>query len=156
MVSGMDPYIAGFAGLVDIHRRIAAAFDEAIAAPTDLALARRAGSFLVAHHTLESEVLFPILRREGRLRSADVSFLDPFARAHHELHALCTRLLDAGPGSAGSLARAIRELLIDHVAEEEVGLAAERMRQLISVEGLDEVQREGDRLRERLQASLRK
>ena len=152
----MDPYIAGHEGLVDIHRRIAAAFEAAIATPTDLAIVRGAGSFLLAHHTIESEVLFPILRREGRLRSADVSFLDPFDRAHHELHGLCERLLEAGPGSAGSLARAIKEVLLDHVAEEEVGLAPERMRCLIGVHVFDEVQREGDRLRERLQASLRK
>lgn len=152
----MDPYIAGHQGLIDIHRRILAAFEAAIAAPTDLALSRGAGSFLLAHHTLESEVLFPILRREGKLRSADVAFLDPFDRAHHELHGLCERLLDAGPGSAGSLARAIREVLLEHTAEEEAGLTAERMRTLISVAGLDEVQREGDALRERLQASLRK
>jgi len=152
----MDPYQLGFEGLVDIHKKLAAAFDDAIAAPTDLAKARWAGNFLLAHHTAESEVLFPILRREGRLRSADVSFLDPFDRAHHELHGLCERLLDAGPASVGSLARAIKEVLLDHVAEEEAGLTAERMRGLISLAGLDEVQREGDRLRERLQASLRK
>jgi hypothetical protein len=151
----MDPYIAGFEGLVDIHRRIAVAFDDAIAAPTDLTLAKRAGTFLLAHHTLESEVLFPILRREGRLRSADVSFLDPFDRAHHELHGLCERLLVAGPGSVGSLARTIREVLFDHVADEERGMTPERMRTLISIEGLDEVQRRGDELRERLQAGLR-
>jgi hypothetical protein len=152
----MDPYQVGFEGLVDIHRRIATAFDAAIAQPTDLALMRGAGSFLLAHHSLESEVLFPILRREGRLRSADVSFLDPFDRAHHELHSLCVRLLDAGPGSAGSLARAIKEVLLDHVAEEEVGLAPDRMRCLIGAHVFDEVQRESDRLREKLQASLRK
>ena len=152
----MDPYVAGHEGLIQIHRAILGTFDAAIAAPSDLELARRAGSFLLAHHTLESEILFPILRREGRLRSADVSFLDPYERAHHELHGLCERLLDAGPASVGSLARTIREVLLDHVAEEEVGLAADRMRCLISVAGLDEVQREGDAMRERLQASLRK
>jgi hypothetical protein len=152
----MDVYVAGFEGLLDIHRKIRGAFEAAIAAPTDLALIRGAGSFLLAHHTLESEVLFPILRREGRLRSADVGFLDPFDRAHHELHALCTRMLEAGPASAGSLARATLELLIDHVAEEEAAMTPPRMRELISPAGLDEVQREGDKLRERLQTSLRK
>jgi hypothetical protein len=152
----MDPYVAAFEGLLDTHRKIRGALEAAIAAPTDLALVRCAGNFLLAHHTIESEALFPVLRREGRLRSADVAFLDPLDRAHHELHGLCTRMLDAGPGSAGSLARAILELLIDHVAEEEAGLAPDRMRLLISPAGFDEVQREGDRLRERLQASLRK
>lgn len=148
----MDPYIAAHDGLLDVHRQIRGAFEAAIAAPTDLALVRGAGSFLLAHHTLESEVLFPIVRREGRLRSADVAFLDPLDRAHHELHGLCTRMLDAGAASAGSLARAILELLLDHVAEEEAGLAPDRMRLVISPDGLAEVQREGDALRERLQS----
>jgi hypothetical protein len=152
----MDPYVAAFEGLLDTHRKIRGALEAAIAAPTDLALVHGAGNFLLAHHTIESEALFPVLRREGRLRSADVGFLDPLDRAHHELHGLCTRMLDAGPGSAGSLARAILELLIDHVAEEETGLAPDRMRLLITPAGFDEVQREGDKLRERLQASLRK
>jgi hypothetical protein len=115
---------------------------------------RGAGNFLLAHHTIESEALFPVLRREGRLRSADVAFLDPLDRAHHELHGLCTRMLDAGPGSAGSLARATLELLLDHVAEEEVGLAPDRMRLLITPDVFDEIQRAGDALRERLRATL--
>jgi hypothetical protein len=149
----MDPYIAGYEGLIQIHRAIEGAFDAAIAAPTDLALMRRAGSFLIAHHTLESEVLFPILRREGRLRSIDVAFLDPFDRAHHELHELCERLLGAGASSAGSIARTIREILLEHVAEEEAGLVPERMRELVSTSGLEEVQREGDRMRQRLQGT---
>ena len=150
----MDPYVAAFEGLLDIHGKIRAAFEAAIATPTDLALVRGAGTFLLAHHTAESEVLFPILRREGRLRSADVAFLDPLDRAHHELHGLCTRMRDAGAGSAGSLARATLELLIDHVAEEEVGLAPERMRLLITPDVFDEIQRAGDALRERLRATL--
>lgn len=150
----MDPYVAAFEGLLDIHGKIRAAFEAAIATPADLALVRGAGNFLLAHHTAESEVLFPILRREGRLRSADVAFLDPLDRAHHELHGLCTRMLDAGAGSAGSLARATLELLIDHVAEEEVGLAPERMRLLITPDVFDEIQRAGDALRERLRATL--
>jgi hypothetical protein len=152
----MDPYVTAFEGLLDIHGKIRTALEAAIATPTDLALVRGAGSFLLAHHTIESEALFPVLRREGRLRSADVAFLDPLDRAHHELHGLCTRMLDAGPGSAGSLARATLELLIDHVAEEEAGLAPDRMRLLMSPAGFDEVQRVGEALRERLQASLRK
>jgi hypothetical protein len=38
----------------------------------------------------------------------------------------------------------------------QVGLAADRMRCLVGVHVFDEVQRESDRLREKLQASLRK
>jgi SpoVK/Ycf46/Vps4 family AAA+-type ATPase len=151
----MDPYVAAFEGLLDTHRKIREALEAAIAAPTDLARMRGAGNFLLAHHTIESEALFPVLRREGRLRSADVAFLDPLDRAHHELHGLCTRMLDAGPGSAGSLARATLELLIDHVAEEEAGLAPDRLRLLITPAGFEEVQRTGTALLERLRATAR-
>jgi hypothetical protein len=146
----MDPYIAAFEGLLDTHRKIRAALEAAIAAPTDLTLVRGAGNFVLAHHTIESEALFPVLRREGRLRSADVAFLDPLDRAHHELHVLCTRMLDAGAGSAGSLARATLEQMIDHVAEEETGLAPDRLRLLISPTGFDEVQRVGEAVLARL------
>ena len=152
----VDIYTEGFEGLVQIHRRIAAAFEETIAKPADLTVAHGAASFLLAHHTIESEILFPVLRRAGRMRSVDCAFLDPLDRAHHELHGMAERLLQAGPSSTGSLAKAILEMLIDHVAEEEVGLSAERMRQLVSLDDLAQMQRDGDALREQMIQSLRK
>ena len=152
----VDVYTEGFQGLVEMHRRIAGAFEGVIARPAELPAAQGAASFLLAHHTIESEILFPALRRAGRLRSVDCAFLDPLDRAHHELHAMAERLLAAGPSSTGSLAKAILEMLLDHVAEEEVGLAPERMRALLTLDDLAQMQRDGDAMRDRMIQSLRK
>lgn len=152
----VDTYTESFEGLVQIHRRIAGAFEAAIAQPAELPLAQGAGSFLLAHHAMESEILFPALRRAGRLRSIDCAFLDPLDRAHHELHGMAERLLDAGAGSSGSLAKAILEMLLDHVAEEEAGLAPERMRLLLTVDDMAQIQRDADAMRDRMIQSLRK
>lgn len=152
----VDVYTEGFAGLVEMHRRIAGAFEGVIANPTELPQAQAAASFLLAHHTIESEILFPALRRACRGRSIDCAFLDPLDRAHHELHGMAERLLQAGPSSTGSLARAILEMLLDHVAEEERGLAADRMRLMLSLDDLAQIQRDGEALRDRMIQSLRK
>jgi len=152
----VDVYTQGFEGLVEIHRRIAGELEGVIARPAELPQAQGAASFLLAHHTMESEILFPALRRAGRLRSVDCAFLDPLDRAHHELHAMAERLLAAGPSSTGSLAKAILEMLLDHVAEEERGLAPERMRELVTVDDLAQIQRDADALRDRMIQSLRK
>ena len=152
----VDVYTEGFQGLVEIHRRIAGTFEEAIAKPANVPVAHGAASFLLAHHTMESEILFPALRRAGRLRSVDCAFIDPLDRAHHELHGMAERLLAAGPSSTGSLAKAIHEMLLDHVAEEEAGLAPERMRLLVTAEDLSQIQRDADALRDRMIQSLRK
>ncbi len=152
----VDAYMQGFEGLVDIHRKIAGAFEAAIARPAELPLAQGAASFLLAHHAMESEILFPALRRAGRRRSVDCAFIDPLDRAHHELHAMAERLLRAGTSSAGSLAKAILEMLLDHVAEEEAGLAPERMRMLVSLDDMAQIQRDADAMRDRMLQSLRK
>ncbi len=151
-----DAYTQSFEGLVDIHRKIGRAFEAAIAQPAELPLAQGAASFWLAHHMMESEILFSALRRAGRLRSVDCAFLDPLDRAHHELHAMADRLLAAGPSSAGSLAKAILEMLLDHVAEEEAGLAPERMRLLVTLDDMAQIQRDADAMRDRMLQSLRK
>src|SRR3569623_1603474 len=152
----VDVYTQGFEGLVEIHRRIAGELEGVIARPAELPQAQGAASFLLAHHTMESEILFPALRRAGRLRSVDCAFLDPLDRAHHELHAMAERLLAAGPSSTGSLAKAVLEMLLAHVAEEERGLAPERQREQVTVDALAQIQRDADALRDRMIQSLRK
>lgn len=152
----VDAHSEAFQGLVEIHRRIGGAFEAAIAQPVELPLAQAAASFLLAHHAMESEILFPALRRLGRLRSVDCSFLDPLDRAHHELHAMAERLLAAGPSSTGSLAKATLEMLLDHVAEEEAGLAPDRMRLYVTLDDMAQIQRDADAMRDRMIQSLRK
>jgi hypothetical protein len=151
----VDAYTEGFQGLVEIHRKIAGAFEAAIARPAEVPLAQGAASFLLAHHTMESEILFPALRRAGRRRSVDCAFIDPLDRAHHELHGMAERLLQAGPSSAGSLAKATLEMLLDHVAEEEVGLAPDRMKLLVTLDDMAQIQRDADAMRDRMLKSVR-
>ena len=156
MTTPNDPFAEQHAGLVTIHHALVGSL-HAVAAATSLDVivpqAIAAGRFLHGHHEAERTVLFPGLRRLGRLRSTDVAFLEECSRAHHEIHALCERLLAAAEGShpdakvLAAIARETQQALSLHVREEEAGLAPERLREMISVEGLAEIGRELEALR---------
>lgn len=159
-----DPFTLQHEALVHIHRLLSAAFSTVIAAPDLPELvpaARTAGGFLAGHHAMESDVLFPGLRRHGRLRSTDIHFLDACDREHHELHQLNDRLLAAASAphpttlAIVSLARDIAARLAVHTKEEEDGLAPERLREMITVEGFREVGREIEAARERAERLAR-
>ena len=160
-----DPFAAQHDGLVTVHRAITDAFAPIVAGiktPLDVLVeqTRGAASFLLAHHNMESHGLFPGLRRYGRLRSADVAFLDGCDRDHHELHTLCEQLLAtaAAPHPTAialtGLARDTLALLQSHTREEEVGLAPDRLRLMIDEVGLVELGRELEAMRARLLAQL--
>ena len=140
----MDLYEQHHTHLVRVH----AALGDALRAVVDAATAVAAGQFLLGHHHAESAVLFPGLRRHGRLASDDLAFLDARDREHTELHHLCERLLgEAGRGAPrGAELRTIAsEILLrflPHIAEEEEGLAPARLRRLIDPAGLAELGRE--------------
>jgi hypothetical protein len=156
----IDPYELQFEGLVTIHRAIDGVFQQVIdaaAAPLSVIVpgARGAAAFLLAHHAAESDVLFPALRRCGRMRSTDVSALDACDREHVELHALCDRIVAAAarpaPDAAelAALALETRDRLRAHVAEEEVALAAARLREMASLDDLAEINRRLEQFRAR-------
>ena len=116
-----DPFVLQHEGLVKVHQaivsvlgRVAFASDAALALDVLVPNALGGGRFLLGHHDAEGQVLFPGLRRLGRLKSADVAFLDARDREHHELHALCERLL-GGAGAphpdAGELVTVARAIL---------------------------------------------
>lgn len=151
-----DPFVEQHAGLVTIHRALLGSLHKlVIATSLDVLVpqARASGGFLLGHHEAEDTILFAGLRRLGRLRSTDVAFLETCDRAHHELHALTERLLAASRAShpdATEIARLgteIERTLAAHVAEEEAGLAPERLREMISTEGLLEIGREAEAFR---------
>jgi hemerythrin-like domain-containing protein len=152
----MDPFIEAHDGLVTIHHALIGSL-HAVSAATQIEVivpqALSAGGFLLGHHQAEDTILFPGLRRLGRLRSTDVAFLETCDRAHHELHALCDRLLGAAKAShpdakeIARLARETQQALSAHVAEEEAGLAPERLREMISAEGLLEIRRQSEAAR---------
>lgn len=153
-----DPFTLQHEGLVHVHKLLAAAFSTVIAAPDLPQLvpaARTAGGFLAGHHAMESDILFPGLRTRGRLRSTDIHFLDARDREHHELHRLTERLLAAANAphptkiAIVSLAQDIAARLAVHTKEEEDGLAPDRLREMITLDGLVEVSRELDAARQR-------
>lgn len=153
-----DLYIAQYEGLVMVHRALADAFTPLVAgaaAPLDTLIpaARAAAGFLLGHHHMESTILFPHLRRHGRLRSTEVSFLDARDREHHDIHALCEALVatcDALHPHSATIAKQsgdLMALLGPHTREEEQGLEPERLRLLIDDRGLAELQAELDAAR---------
>jgi hypothetical protein len=154
-----DLYIAQHEGLVMIHRALADAFAPIVAGaqrPLDQLIpqTRGAAGFLLAHHDLESHVLFPGLRKHGRLRSTDVAFLDGREREHRDIHALTESLLATcgalHPHSAtiATQARELMQMLAAHVREEEDGLAPERLRTMIDDAGFAALQAELDAARD--------
>lgn len=158
-----DLYTVQHEGLVAVHRAIVAEFAPVIAgAATPLStlipLARGAAGFVLGHHDMESSVLFPGLRRFGRLRSTDVAFLDARDRDHQELHHLCESLLATTsalhPHSATLAAQAkdLISIFEPHIREEELGLAPARLREMIDEAGLTEIHRELDAKRAAVQA----
>src|SRR5688572_22239093 len=125
-----DLYIAQHEGLVMVHRALADAFAPIIAGATTpletlIPAARGAAGFLMGHHHMESTFLFAGLRRHGRLRSADVGFLDARDKEHHDIHSLCESLMSTcgalHPHSAtiAREARELMEILLPHTREEE-------------------------------------
>ena len=158
-----DPYELQFEGLVTIHRAIDGVLQQVIdAAEAPLSVivpgARGAAAFLLAHHAAETDILFPALRRSGRMRSTDVSALDARDREHVELHALCDRLVAAAARTAptadeiAALARETRDMLRTHVAAEEISLAADRLREMVTPADLADINRQLEELRARAQA----
>jgi len=153
-----DLHVAHHEGLVRTHRALAGALQAigAAGATHDAIVARalEAGLFLLGHHHAESTVLFPGLRRLGQLRSADLAFLDGCERDHRRLHALCDRLLaSAGAphpdaGEIVTIAADIQAAFAAHAADEEAGLAPERLRVMIDRKELDAIGRELEALRQ--------
>jgi hemerythrin-like domain-containing protein len=162
-----DVYTLQFEGLVTIHRAIDGALQSVVDAAADpiavlVQRTRAAAGFLMAHHDAESDVLFPALRRYGRLRSTDVSALDARDREHRDLHELCDRLAGAvdrsapAPAYIAALAAETRDRLRAHVAEEEQNLAAARLREMVSLDELAAINLELEAFREKAQARLAK
>jgi hypothetical protein len=133
------------------HHALLRARARALLVPTMDLLSRAAfaGRSLMLHHHTESTILFPHLRRSG----ADLSFVDPIEAEHRALAALCERIAVAPLHDIAAIARDLVPLLDAHTAEEEIALAPERMRTLITPAGLVEVASQSEQLR---LASLRR
>ncbi|MBX3230706.1 MAG: hemerythrin domain-containing protein [Labilithrix sp.] len=144
-----DPFVAYHEGLVAVHRALAEELRRLADVDTaDVARAHGVGGFLLGHHHVESAIVFPGLRRHGRLRSTDVAFLDARDAEHVAVEAACRQLAAmsaSASASAADIARLGAELLAmfePHVAAEEDGLRPAVLRTMISREGLDAIGRE--------------
>lgn len=158
MESPADPYVAHHEGLIRVHRALLASFGSLATSEVPeldrwIPQLLQTCEFLAAHHRAESSVLFPGLRRAGRLRSSDAAFLARADGEHERLERLRERLVNAAR-SAHPRASALQpwnaelcELLTRHTAREEAGLAPERLRAMISPEALHAIGRELEALR---------
>jgi hypothetical protein len=101
---------------------------------------------LELHHVGEDRFVFPAIRTASGGRSADLAFLDRFAREHEDVVALMDEI-EHGLGAVGrgdppalrSLARgcdALLDLLVPHLAAEEQALTAETLPTLIDAPAL--------------------
>jgi len=153
-----DPYTELHASIVGIHHAIIGSLDmveSAVGVGVVVSQSLAAGRFLLAHHEAESTVLFPVLRRAGKLRSTDAAFLDGCDRAHHELHGLCERLVavasSAHPSADGmkALARELAGAFSSHVRDEERGLAPEHLKTMLGLGDLAVLDRELEAFRQR-------
>lgn len=159
-----DPYRTYHEGLLQVHAELASRLRALVAiAPLDVLVPRTldVAGFLHGHHAVEDQILFPGLRRSGRLRSTDVAFLDACDRQHREVHAIGERLA-AAAREAHPRAEAIRALVVEldgvlseHLRDEEAGLAPERLREMIDRAGLDAIGHELDAMRRRFAAGAR-
>ncbi len=158
MTTAPDPYVSMHETLITIHRALQGAFAEVIALqggelPAIVAAASGAGGFLLGHHHAESALLFPALRKSGILRSTDIAFLQALDTEHHALHDICERLVGetrAPHPRANELVTLSKEIATAfglHIRGEEKGLAPERLRTMITLDGLRDLQREQDAMR---------
>lgn len=156
MATSQDPYAAQHTSLVIIHKALLDNYTTLSTCDVDAAQVERAAPmarFLLAHHDAEGLVLFPFLRKRTRLTSEDIGFLDAREREHRVVHDLCERLLaEAGAPHPSSnelavVARAIKEVLAPHCAEEERGLTAERLRAMITTDEIAELVAEQEAFR---------
>jgi len=111
------------------------------------------GRFLVVHHESEDRIIFPTLRRHGRLRSTDAAHLDRWSREHHEVNALGEALVrtsggirdgERGPlGEIRRLSQDLEALLAPHLAAEEEVLTPGHLAEMVPARAIAEIDRQG-------------
>jgi hemerythrin-like domain-containing protein len=127
-----------FVALIDgDHELDLAAFGEIV---------RLYADFLVVHHDSEDEVLFPLLRKSGRLRTTDAAHLERWSAEHRDVNRVGRLLGRAGAAlePAGRakiplvrrLSLELVELLRPHLAYEEELINAERLREMVSARAI--------------------
>jgi hypothetical protein len=114
------------------------------------------GKFLVVHHESEDRIIFPTLRRHGRLRSTDAAHLDKWSSDHREVNVLGEALVRTGGGirdGRGSALIEIRRLsqdldvlLAPHLAAEEEVLTPGHLAEMVPASAIADIDRQGRKL----------
>ena len=110
--------------------------------------------FLVVHHQSEDQVVFPTLRRHGRLRSTDAAHRDKWGA--EQVNALAEALARAGRSSREGgrqallevrrLSEDLRALLEPHLSDEEALLMPSRLAEMVPSSAIDDMERESRKL----------
>ena len=114
------------------------------------------GRFLVVHHESEDRIVFPTLRRHGRLKSTDAAHLDRWGAEHHDVNAagdaLVTagqRVRDGGRARLGDLRKCcqdLQQLLAPHLTSEEELFTPQHLAEMIPPEAIRDIDRQGRKL----------
>jgi hypothetical protein len=114
------------------------------------------GRFLLVHHESEDRIVFPALRRHGRLKSTDAAHLDRWTSEHRDVNAAGEALARAGEQVASrgraaldhvrSMSAELGALLEPHLGSEEELFTPQRLAEIIPPEAVGEIDREARRL----------
>jgi hemerythrin superfamily protein len=109
------------------------------------------GKFLIVHHESEDQVVFPTLRRHGRLRTTDAAHLDGWSVEHRQVNALAEALVQAGAqvrsrgrSALPEVGRASRELgllLRPHLTAEEELISPSHLEEMVPARAIAEIER---------------
>jgi len=112
--------------------------------------------FLEVHHESEDRVVFPTLRRHGRLRSTDAAHLDRWGAEHRDVNALGQALAKAsGTLRSGGrdallavrrLSEELRAILEPHLSGEEALLTASHLAEMVPASAIGEIERASQKL----------
>ena len=125
--------------------------DEAVDVAAFGAFVELYGRFLLIHHEAEDEVIFPTLRRHGRLRTTDAAHLADWTSEHRQVNEVGTALERAGKAArsgersalaeVGRVSRALSDLLQPHLAGEEQLFTAEHLSEMVPPRAIAEIDR---------------
>jgi hemerythrin HHE cation binding domain-containing protein len=112
--------------------------------------------FLIVHHECEDRIIFPALRKHGRLRSTDAAHLDRWGVEHREVNVAGAALARAAASAGGRgrhglaavrrLSLELAQLLRPHLASEEEILTADHLAEMIPARALPDIGRASARL----------
>jgi len=112
--------------------------------------------FLIVHHESEDRIIFPTLRRHGRLRSTDAAHLEKWSSEHREVNALGEALMRAGRGIRDGergplleirrLSQKLEALLAPHLAAEEEVLTPGHLAEMAPASAIADIDRLGRKL----------